>query len=191
MLTACCDHSQQLGRPFLHNQDFMVKNLCLLFANVPEVTIDDYGSLKHSIREAIHEQYWNQLVACLIDRQAELPPCPDEWPRPRQSPRNHDAPPPPPTSNLSHLRPLTRDKEQLPRQPPLNMNAKTSSNQSSIHLCVPPHHVDNDLYLPLLKQMENATTYLSKLDVVSAIPSRYSALGLEPPNVKSNLLTGG
>ncbi len=31
------------------------------------------------------------------------------------------------------------------------MNAKTSSNQSPSHLRVPPHHVDNDLYLPLLK----------------------------------------
>jgi hypothetical protein len=71
------------------------------------------------------------------------------------------------------------------------MNAKTSSNQSPPHLRVPPHHVDNDLYLPLLKQTENATTYLSKLDIVSTILSRYSALGSEPPNMKSNLLTGG
>jgi hypothetical protein len=53
------------------------------------------------------------------------------------------------------------------------------------------HHVDNDLYLLLLKQTESMTTYLSKLDIVSTIPSRFLALGSEPPNVKSNLLTGG
>ncbi len=68
MLTACCDHVRRVGRPFLHNKDFIVKNLRLLFANVPEKTIDDYGSLKIWIREASHKQYWDQLVACLIDR---------------------------------------------------------------------------------------------------------------------------
>jgi hypothetical protein len=93
MLTACCNHVRRVGRPFLHNKDYIVQNLRLLFANVPEVTINNYGSLKSWIREASHEQYWDQLVACLIDRQATIPACPDEWPRPRQSPRNHDAPP--------------------------------------------------------------------------------------------------
>jgi hypothetical protein len=78
MLTVCCNHVQRVGHPFLHNKDFIVKNL----ANVPEVTIDDYGSLKNWIQEASHEQYWDQLAACLIDRQAEIPTRPDEWPRP-------------------------------------------------------------------------------------------------------------
>jgi hypothetical protein len=35
MLTACCDTVCQIGRPFLHNKDYIVKNLRLLFANVP------------------------------------------------------------------------------------------------------------------------------------------------------------
>jgi hypothetical protein len=83
MLTACCDHTRQVGRPFLHNKDFAVKNLRLLFANVPEIPIDDYSSLKHWIQETLHEQYWNQLVACLIDRQSELPPHPNKWPQSR------------------------------------------------------------------------------------------------------------
>ena len=56
MLTACCDTVHQIGRPFLHNKDYIVKNLRLLFANVPEVTIDEYGSLKHWIKEASHKQ---------------------------------------------------------------------------------------------------------------------------------------
>ena len=46
MLTAGCDNVWQVGHPFLHNKEYIVKNLHLLFANVPEVTIDDYGSLK-------------------------------------------------------------------------------------------------------------------------------------------------
>ncbi len=55
MLTACCDSVCQIGCPFLHNKDYIVKNLRLLFANVPEVTINKYGSLKHWIKEASHE----------------------------------------------------------------------------------------------------------------------------------------
>ncbi len=82
MLTACWDHVRQVGHPFLHNKDYTVQNLCLLFANVHEVTIDDYGSLKSWIREASHNRYWDQLVACLVDRQATKPACPDKWPRP-------------------------------------------------------------------------------------------------------------
>jgi hypothetical protein len=49
MLTACCNNICQVGCPFLHNKDYIVKNLCLLFNNVPEVTIDNYGSLKNWI----------------------------------------------------------------------------------------------------------------------------------------------
>jgi hypothetical protein len=78
MLTACCDTVCQIGRPFLHNKDHIVKNLCLLFANVPEVTIDKYGSLKDWIKEASHKQYWNQLVTCPTGRHATIPVCPDK-----------------------------------------------------------------------------------------------------------------
>ncbi len=46
MLTACCNIVHQIRHPFLHNKDYIVKNLRLLFANTPEVTIDKYGSLK-------------------------------------------------------------------------------------------------------------------------------------------------
>jgi hypothetical protein len=67
MLTACCDNIQQVGHPFLHNKDFIVRNLCLLFANVPEVTtaLSRTGLEKHptsSIGTAL-------LTALLIDRQ--------------------------------------------------------------------------------------------------------------------------
>ncbi len=57
MLTACCNTVCQIGCPFLHNKDYIVKNLRLLFANIPEVTIDKYGSLKDWMKEESHEQY--------------------------------------------------------------------------------------------------------------------------------------
>ncbi len=107
MLTACCNNVWLTGRPFLHNKDHIVKNLCLLFAKVPEVTIDDYGSLSSWIRKASHAQYWDQLVACLTDRHATCPPHPTKWPGTRQSPRNHDTSNPsqcafPPTPPHTH-----------------------------------------------------------------------------------------
>jgi hypothetical protein len=80
MLTTSCNTVCQIGHPFLHNKDYIVKNLHLLFASVPEVTINKYSSLKHWIKEASHEQYWKQLVTCLTDRHATTPVCPDEWP---------------------------------------------------------------------------------------------------------------
>ncbi len=40
LLTSCCNTVRRIGRPFLHNKDYIVKNLRLLFANVPGVTID-------------------------------------------------------------------------------------------------------------------------------------------------------
>jgi len=83
MLMACCDNIRPVGRPFLHLKDYIIKNLRLLFANVPEVTIDDFGSLKSWIREALHEKYWAQLVNCLTNRHALLPLRPDDWPQPR------------------------------------------------------------------------------------------------------------
>ncbi len=46
MLTACCDNICPVGRPYLHSKDYIIKNLRLLFANVPKVTIDVFGSLK-------------------------------------------------------------------------------------------------------------------------------------------------
>ena len=46
MLTTCCDITRLVGCPFLHNKDHILKNLQLLFSEVPEVTINDFGSLK-------------------------------------------------------------------------------------------------------------------------------------------------
>jgi len=40
----------------------IVRNLQSLFAKVPDVLIDDYGSLKDWFQEALHEGYWKQLI---------------------------------------------------------------------------------------------------------------------------------
>ena len=90
MITACCSNKRLRGRPHYHNKDALVKNLKLLFANVPDVVIDDRGSVKDWIEEASNKQYWQQLVRCLIDKRAEIPQRPENWTRRRRSPRNHD-----------------------------------------------------------------------------------------------------
>ena len=46
MLTACCDNIHPVVCLFLHLKDYIIKNLRLLFTNVPEVTIDNFGSFK-------------------------------------------------------------------------------------------------------------------------------------------------
>jgi len=45
----------------------MVENLRLLFQDVTTVNIDRFGSLRHWIHEASNEEYWNQLVARLLN----------------------------------------------------------------------------------------------------------------------------
>ncbi len=57
MLTACCQHKRNQGRPYLHNKDVIVRNLRLLFKKVPEVVIDNYGSVKDWFQEALHTKY--------------------------------------------------------------------------------------------------------------------------------------
>jgi hypothetical protein len=68
MLTACCQHKRKHGRPYLHNKDVIVRNLRLLFARIPEVVTDDYGSVKDWLKEASHESYWTALVRHLLDK---------------------------------------------------------------------------------------------------------------------------
>ena len=80
MLTACCQHKRKVGRPYLHNKDIIVRHLRLLFAKVPEVLIDDYGSVSDWYREASHEQYWGQLIECLLAPLLPIPTRPTNWP---------------------------------------------------------------------------------------------------------------
>ncbi len=70
--TACCQHKRNCGCPYLHNKDVFIRNLWLLFAKVPKVVINDYGSVKDWFREASHESYWTQLVQCLLDNFSTL-----------------------------------------------------------------------------------------------------------------------
>jgi len=88
MITDCCQHKHNQGRPYHHNKDVIVRNLWLLFAKVPDALINDYGLLKDWLQEASHESYWKQLIQCLFDSQAPLPARPTKCPPPRrQSPR--------------------------------------------------------------------------------------------------------
>jgi hypothetical protein len=73
MLTACCQHKRKCKCPYLHSKDVIVQNLRPLFAQIPEVVIDNYGSVKDWFKEASHESYWTVLVRCLLDKQAPLP----------------------------------------------------------------------------------------------------------------------
>ena len=57
MLTACCQHKLNRGCPFLHIKDIIVRNLCLLFARIPEVVINDYGSMNEWFKEASQKSY--------------------------------------------------------------------------------------------------------------------------------------
>jgi hypothetical protein len=52
MITACCDHKQQVGRPQTTGKIFMVENLRLLFRDVNTVHINRFGSLWDWINEA-------------------------------------------------------------------------------------------------------------------------------------------
>ena len=49
-----------------------MRNLRILFAQIPEVVIDDYGSVKDWFKEATHESYWTALVTCLLDTETEV-----------------------------------------------------------------------------------------------------------------------
>ena len=94
MLMACCQHKRKHGRPFLHNEDVIVQNLCLLFARIPEVVINDYGSVKDWFKKALNESYWTALIKCLLDKKTPLPARPVEWPPPqRRSPCKHPSSP--------------------------------------------------------------------------------------------------
>ena len=146
MMTACCDNIRSVGRPFLQNKDFIVKNLRLLFAYVPEVTIDDYGSLKNWINEALDKKYWNDLLDCLTDRQASIPERPTELPRPRRSPRNHDAPPPnqqpsPPTPPQTQRTRATEEPNspEAPHSPPPHQSSPPRRQRPA----PPPPQTDN------------------------------------------------
>ena len=127
MITACCDNKRLPGRPHFHNKDLLVKNLKLLFSQVHDVIIDDKGTLKNWINEVMSESYWNQLVRCLIDKNADLPERPATWTRRRRSPRNHDS---------GNERAFPPDSP--PRRSSSGSNPNSSSNSSSTGQNSPP-----------------------------------------------------
>ena len=79
MITACCDHKRQAGRPQTTGKIFMVENLRLLFKDVNAVNIDRFGSLRDWIHKANNKSYWNQLVKRLLHPDTPLPERPESW----------------------------------------------------------------------------------------------------------------
>ena len=79
MITACCDHKRQVGRPKTMGKNFMIKNLRLLFQDIPTVQIDQHGSLRSWIHEASNEKYWCQLVDRLLHPATPVPERPADW----------------------------------------------------------------------------------------------------------------
>ena len=77
MITACCDHKRRVGRPQTTGNNFMVENLRLLFQDVTTVNINRFGSLRDWIHEASNEEYWNQLVARLLNPCTPIPERPE------------------------------------------------------------------------------------------------------------------
>ena len=79
MITSCCNETRRVGRPQTIGKNSIVKNLRLLFKDVPLKRIDHYGSLKHWIYEASNGKYWNQLIKHLTHPETPLPERPEEW----------------------------------------------------------------------------------------------------------------
>ena len=154
MITACCSNKRLQGRPHFHNKDALVKNLKLLFSQVNEVYIDDCGTVKNWIKEASHKEYWNQLVACLLDPTQEIPKYPAKFPRPRRSPRNHestngnnhrrgnfDSSPPPGGRDSNNAPPSPPRRRRVP--PPRREQQQRRENQNRDYI---PENVGNVLY---------------------------------------------
>ena len=79
MITSCCNETRRVRRPQTTEKNCIVKNLRLLFKDVPLKHIDHHGSLKHWIHEASNEEYWNQLIKRLTHPETPLPERPEEW----------------------------------------------------------------------------------------------------------------
>ena len=77
VITACCDHKRRDGCPQTTGEKIMVENIRLLFQDVNMVYIDRFGLLHDRIHEASNEEYWNQLVACLLNPCTPLPERPE------------------------------------------------------------------------------------------------------------------
>jgi hypothetical protein len=142
MITACCNHQQQVGCPQTHTKNTMVRNLQLLFKCVPTTNIDRYGSLKDWINEASNEKYWTALVQYLLHSDAPLPEQRLAWGLP---PRHSTRVPLPPA-----LPPTNRDHD----------------HSDAGHPATPPRHPPPPLATPTViasrATLHNATCFLSK-----------------------------
>jgi len=132
MITACCDHKRRVGRPQTTGKNFMVENLRLLFQDVTTVNMDRCGSLRDWIHEASNEEYWNQLVARLLNPCTPIPERPEAWgPLPSWRPRRD-------TSNRHPADYESDDDDDEDVNDDNHNNRNDSDNESSERQQTPP-----------------------------------------------------
>ena len=113
MIMVCCDHNRWVGRPQAMGKNFMVKNVCLLFQDIPTIHIDRYGFLCSWIHESSDKKYWCQLVDQLLYPDTLVPERPADWgPLPsRQACRAANGPAPTGDTSDSNNERATDDDE--------------------------------------------------------------------------------
>ncbi len=120
MITACCDHKRQVGRPQTKGKNGMVENLHLLFHHVPAIQIDQYGFLYTWIHEASNKKYWCQLFDQLLHPSMSLPDQPADWGPLLSWQACHAAASHPPTEDIpnNNNKTTTDEDKGQPRVPP-------------------------------------------------------------------------
>jgi hypothetical protein len=134
MITACCDHKRQVGRPQTTGKNFIVENLRLLFQDIPTVQINRHGSLHSWIHEASNEKYWCQLVDQLLHPATPVLERPADW-GPLlswQARRATNGPPPNGDTSDSNDETTADDEEEQLRTPP-RPQALQQSNATETH----------------------------------------------------------
>ena len=174
MITACCDHKRRVGHPQTTGKKIMVENIRLLYQDFTTVNIDCFGSLRDWIHEASNKEYWNQLVAHLLNPCTPLPERPEAWgPLPSWRARRDTSSRRPAIigNDDSHNNRHDNDNESRERQqPPLTMtNPPPRTSQGHIAPPLPPDTNQND----------GSTTpiFVNKSDAACFILSRSWGLG--------------
>ena len=89
MLIAFVSNPRGRGRPLTNNRDSTIESLQRLFKDIPEIHIDEKGSLKDWYLDAIDATYWSQCVARFLNQDLPAPvrPCREFHVNPNVNPR--------------------------------------------------------------------------------------------------------
>jgi hypothetical protein len=77
ILIAFVSNPRPRGRPLTNNRDSIIESLQRLFEDIPEIHIDEKGSLKNWYLDALDATFWSQFVARLLNQDLPVPkrPC--------------------------------------------------------------------------------------------------------------------